>query len=73
MPPPTAGYGLLQALTGVRYDAVDKTLYMDSKIGDDFTTFLGTETGFGTVGMKNDTAFVNPVFGYCDIQHVIVR
>ena len=68
-----ASYGLLQALTGVRYDAVEKTLYFNSKVGDDFTTFLSTETGFGTVGIKNDTTFVNPVFGYFDIQNRVVE
>ena len=46
-----ASYGYLQSLTGVRYDAVDKTLYVDSKVGD-FTSFLSTNTGFGTVTLK---------------------
>ena len=36
-----SSYGLLQGLTGVRYDAVDHTLYFDSKIGD-FKGFLST-------------------------------
>ena len=39
-------------LTGIQYDAVDSTLYIDSRIGDDFTSFLSTETGFGNVGLK---------------------
>src|SRR6185312_13311894 len=34
-----ASYGYLQALTGVRFDAVTKTLYIDSRVGD-FTSFL---------------------------------
>src|SRR6185437_11442375 len=38
-----SSYGLLQGLTGLRYDAVDKTLYIDSRIGD-FTCFLSTAT-----------------------------
>lgn len=29
-----SSYSLIQALTGVRYDAVEKTLYIDSRIGD---------------------------------------
>ena len=45
-----ASYGLLQGLTGVRYDAVEKMLYVDSKIGD-FTCFISTATGFGTVSL----------------------
>ena len=39
-----SSYGLLQGLTGVRYDAVDKTLYINSKIGD-FISFISTESG----------------------------
>ena len=34
-----SSYGLLQGLTGVQYDAVDRILYIDSKIGD-FNSFL---------------------------------
>jgi hypothetical protein len=66
-----ASYGLLQGLTGVRYDAVDKTLYIDSKLGD-FTSFLSTESGFGNVGLKNGGPFVKVVFGTIDIQKVVV-
>jgi len=31
-----SSYGLLQGLTGLRYDAINKTLYIDSKIGRNF-------------------------------------
>ena len=34
-----SSYGLLQGLTGIRFDAVDRKLYVDSKVGD-FTSFL---------------------------------
>ena len=57
-----SSYGLLQGLTGVRFDAVSKTLYVDSKIGD-FTTFLSTETGYGTVTLAGNKASVNVVSG----------
>lgn len=50
-----SSYGLLQGLTGLRYDAVDKTLHIDSKIGD-FTCFLSTATGFGTVTWREEKA-----------------
>lgn len=66
-----SSYGLLQGLTGVRYDAVEKTLYMDSQIGD-FTSFLSTETGFGNVGLKNGKPFTEWVTGTVDVQHIIV-
>jgi uncharacterized protein (DUF608 family) len=63
-----SSYGLLQGLTGLRYDAVDKTLYVDSKIGD-FTCFLSTATGFGTVTWREKKATVNVVYGAIPIEH----
>ena len=38
-------------LTGVCYDAVDKTLYINSQLCDDFRCLLSCETGFRTVGL----------------------
>jgi uncharacterized protein (DUF608 family) len=67
-----ASYGYLQALTGVRYDAVDKTLYVDSKIGD-FTSFLCTETGFGTVSFKAGKTNVKTFYGTIEINKTIVN
>ncbi len=66
-----SSYGLLQGLTGVRFDAVLKTLYIDSKIGD-FKSFLSTETGFGNVGLKNGKPFLNMVYGSLDVKKVLV-
>jgi hypothetical protein len=66
-----SSYGLLQGLTGVRYDAVDHILYIDSKIGD-FKSFLSTETGFGNVGLKNGNPFVKMVYGTLDVKKVVV-
>lgn len=66
-----SSYGYLQALTGLRFDAVDKTLYIDSKIGD-FTCFISTETGFGTVTLKNGKPFLKVVYGKIDVQKVFV-
>ncbi|MBS1575074.1 MAG: hypothetical protein JST09_07180 [Bacteroidetes bacterium] len=66
-----SSYGYLEALTGVRYDAVDKKLFVDSKIGD-FTSFLSTETGFGTVSLKAGKVSVSMVHGKLDIDTVVV-
>jgi hypothetical protein len=66
-----SSYGYLQALTGVRYDGVDKTLFVDSKIGD-FVSFLSTETGFGTVALKAGKVSVNAVYGKIDVSKVMV-
>jgi hypothetical protein len=62
---------LLQGLTGVRYDAVDQVMYIDSHVGD-FTSFLSTETGFGNVGLKNGKPFFDVVYGELNIKKFIV-
>jgi hypothetical protein len=67
-----ASYGLLQGLTGVRYDAIDKALHIDSKIGDDFRSFLATASGFGNVGLRNGEPFVEMRQGTIDVRHVYV-
>ena len=67
-----SSYGLLQGLTGLRYDAIDKTLTIDSKIGDNFRCFISTETGFGTAGLKNGKPFVEMKSGNLDVEQVIV-
>ncbi len=66
-----SSYGMLQALTGVRYDAVDKTLYVDSQVGD-FTSFLSTATGFGTVSFKAGKPSLNVLYGKIDVDKTVV-
>ena len=66
-----SSYGYLQALTGVRYDAVEKTLYIDSKVGD-FTSFLSTESGFGTVSLKANQPSINITYGNINVGKCIV-
>ncbi len=66
-----ASYGLIQGLTGVRYDAVDKTLYVDSQVGD-FKSFLSTETGFGTVEYKNGKIKVEEALGTIPVKKTVV-
>ncbi|KPK39933.1 MAG: hypothetical protein AMJ65_11010 [Phycisphaerae bacterium SG8_4] len=67
-----SSYGLLQGLTGLRYDAVDRTLYIDSKIGENFLCFFSAETGFGTVGLKNGRPFMEIKSGQLDVRQVYV-
>ena len=66
-----SSYGMIQGLTGVRYDAVDKTLYVDSKVGN-FKTFLSTARGFGTVTFKSGKPSVEVVHGSIDVKKYIV-
>ncbi len=67
-----SSYGLIQGLTGVRYDAVEKALYIDSQVGDTFKSFLATAAGYGSVGLKNGKPFVEVKSGTIDIKKVIV-
>jgi len=53
-----SSYGLLQALSGARYDAVTKTLHLNPRVQGDFRAFLCTATGFGTVGMRKGKPFI---------------
>lgn len=67
-----SSYSMIQALTGVRYDAVDKTLFIDSKIGNDFTCFLSTEKGFGTTGLKAGKPTIDVKMGHIEIKNCYV-
>ena len=66
-----SSYGMLQGLTGIRYDAVDKKLYVDSKIGD-FTSFIATEAGFGNVHFRNGKVAMDVIYGKIPVQKVIL-
>lgn len=66
-----SSYGMLQGLTGVRYDAVDHTLFVDSKIGD-FKSFISTDTGFGSVSLQNGKASFKMVYGVLDVKKIMV-
>ena len=67
-----SSYGLIQGLTGVRYDAVDKTLHINSQIGNDFRSFFCCATGFGTVGVKKGEPFVETKMGDIGLKRIIV-
>jgi len=67
-----ASYALLEGLTGIRYDAVDKTLFIDSRVGNNFISFLSTNTGFGNVGLKNGKPFIDVKYGTIDVEKCMV-
>ena len=66
-----SSYGLLQGLTGARYDAVDQTLFIDSQVGD-FRSFLATASGFGVVGLEQGQPFLEVKLGRIDVSRVLV-
>jgi uncharacterized protein (DUF608 family) len=53
-----SSYGLLQALGGARYDAVDKVLYLRPALTGDYRVFLSTASGYGTAGIKAGKPFL---------------
>jgi uncharacterized protein (DUF608 family) len=65
-----SSYGLLQALSGARYDAVEKVLHLRPAIKGDFRCFLSTATGYGTVGIKRGKPFVEVKSGRIEVQSI---
>ena len=66
-----ASYGMLQGLTGVRYDAVDKRLFVKPSISGDFRAFLSTATGYGTVGVRDGKPFVEVKCGEIAYEELV--
>ncbi|WP_119079996.1 GH116 family glycosyl hydrolase [Chitinophaga alhagiae] len=66
-----SSYGMLQGLTGVRFDAVDGTLHIDSRVGD-FTSFIATAQGFGTVSLRNGKPSLAVAHGSIPVKKTIV-
>ncbi len=58
-----SSYALLGAYYGLRYDAVERKLYMNRDTPEDFRCFIATATGFGTAGRKNGVPFVEAAEG----------
>jgi uncharacterized protein (DUF608 family) len=65
-----SSYALLQGLTGARYDAVEKVLYLKPTVRGDFRGFLSTATGYGTVGVRDGQPFFEPVAGKVDVKEI---
>jgi hypothetical protein len=66
-----ASYGLLQGLTGVRYDAVDRTLYIEPRQEGDFRTFLSAATGYGTAGVSQGEPFLEVKAGTIEVARTV--
>jgi len=58
-----SSYALLQAAGGIRYDAIDKTLYIAPAVKGDFQCFFATATGYGLAGVQNGQPFCKVVAG----------
>jgi hypothetical protein len=66
-----SSYALMQGLTGLYFDAVDRTLHIDSRMGNDFQCFISTESGYGLAGLKNGQPFLEVVSGTIEPNEII--
>ena len=65
-----SSYSLLQALTGARYDAVEKKLTLCPVMAGDFRALLSTATGFGHVGVRGGEPFVEVWYGEIEVREI---
>jgi hypothetical protein len=65
-----ASYALLQGLSGARYDAVDKVLYLQPSLLGDFRCFISTATGYGTVGITEGKPFLETAGGTIEVREI---
>jgi hypothetical protein len=68
-----SSYGLLQACSGARYDAVEQVLYLEPKVKGDFRAFLCTATGYGTVGVRKGKPFVEVASGMIAVKKIAFK
>ena len=65
-----SSYALLFGLSGARYDAVEKVLYLEPGIRGDFRSFFSTATGYGTVGVRKGKPFYETKAGTLEIRDI---
>ena len=65
-----SSYALLFGLSGARYDAVDKVLYLEPAIKGDFRAFFSAATGYGSVGVRKGKPFYDPISGSLEVREI---
>jgi hypothetical protein len=65
-----SSYALLFGLSGARYDAVEKVLYLEPAIKGDFRSFFSTATGYGTVGVRKGKPFYEAKAGTLEVSDI---
>lgn len=56
-----------------KYDAVTKTMHIESKAGKNFRSFLSTASGYASVGLKNGKPFIEVKNGEIEVKEIIVK
>ena len=68
-----ASYGVLIALAGFRYSAVEKTLCLAPKLGmDPFQVFFSTASGWGTLRLAGDALEIDLKEGELALKKILV-
>lgn len=65
-----ASFGLLQGMSGARYDAVTQTLHLTPGMAGDFACFIATGTGYGLVGVKQRKPFLDVRSGTIPVKTI---
>ena len=65
-----SSYAMLQGLSGARYDAVEKVLYLEPNVPGDFRSFLSTASGYGTVGVRGGKPFLEVKAGTIEVRQI---
>ena len=68
-----SSFALLQGLTGTRYDAREKKLYIEPRIAGDFSALICTESGYGRAGVRNGEAFYEMERGELNVEKIMYR
>ena len=68
-----ASWALLQALTGIRYSAVERTLWVAPVSAQrPFRSYFGTGGNFGTLTLENDSLTLALAEGSLEIENVVI-
>lgn len=65
-----SSYALLFGLSGARYDAVEKVLYLEPSIQGDFRSFFSTAASYGTVGVRDGKPFYEAKTGTLEVREL---
>lgn len=66
-----SSYAMLQGMSGVRYDAVERTLYVAPAAKDDMRCFVATAGGYGTVVVRKGVATLETTRGTIPIDRIV--
>ncbi len=66
-----ASYALLQAHSGIRYDAVEKTLIISKQHNGTSRFFFAADDAWGSIHLENGTVSIDMAEGELDVQNII--